>query len=356
MLFKRKADKNGNGGSQFYWYKFKHKGQVYVKSTKVCNLKEAQQIENAAKVNVARQAVGLPSNKACPLLCQFIERQFLPFIEKRHADQPNTLRYYRDGANHLKDGALGSVPLDVMTGKQIAAYALRQRSKGGKDGNGLQVSSVNADLRTLRRIFHLAEKDGDLQVEGFNGVPPKIKMLPGENRRNRALTMTEAEEEAYLKAAPPLLKDVATLLFDLGLRPDEVYRLRHDQFSDGWVTVEGKSKEARRLPCSPRVLAIVKARATGSPWVFPCEGRKPTASGHIEESSIKKQHAKALKNSKVAPFVRYDIRHCWNTRLAQDPNVSAAVHQKAAGHQNFQTTLRYIHLNNAALEVVRVNK
>jgi hypothetical protein len=44
--------------------------------------------------------------------------------------------------------------------------------------------------------------------------------------------------------------------------------------------------------------------STGRPvegWVWPA----PTKSGHVEASSIKKQHAKAMRLSGVRPFVLY---------------------------------------------------
>jgi integrase len=49
-------------------------------------------------------------------------------------------------------------------------------------------------------------------------------MLPGERRRERVLSW--AEEKRYLQEAPPLLHDVATILIDCGLRPEECFRLK----------------------------------------------------------------------------------------------------------------------------------
>ncbi len=43
---------------------------------------------------------------------------------------------------------------------------------------------------------------------------------------------------------------------------------------------------------------------------------EPTHSGHVEASSIKKQHTKTLKLSKVRPFVLYSMRHTFLTQLA----------------------------------------
>jgi hypothetical protein len=56
---------------------------------------------------------------------------------------------------------------------------------------------------------------------------------------------------------------------------------------------------------SPRVLAYLDMRkGTGQAdgWVFPA----PTKSGHMGPSTIKKQHARTLTASGVAPFVLYN--------------------------------------------------
>ena len=55
------------------------------------------------------------------------------------------------------------------------------------------------------------------------------------------------------------------------------------------------------------------ARRNQSQWVFPA----PTKSGHIDPSSIRKQHAKAIKDSKVPKFVIYSIRHTAITRWSK---------------------------------------
>ena len=46
----------------------------------------------------------------------------------------------------------------------------------------------------------------------------------------------------------------------------------------------------------------------------------------------------------------YDLRHTAVTRWVQ--RYSGAIAQKAAGHASFKTTERYIHLNDAALDVL----
>jgi integrase len=88
--------------------------------------------------------------------------------------------------------------------------------------------------------------------------------------------------------------------------------------------------------------------------VFPAQ----TKSGHIESSTLKKQHAIALKAAKVAPFVVYDLRHTCITRWAK--TMPLPVVQRLAGHTSIATTMRYVHLNDAdvlaAIEKVEVEK
>ena len=75
----------------------------------------------------------------------------------------------------------------------------------------------------------------------------------------------------------------------------------------------------------------------GSGWVFPA----PTRSGHIMQSSLKKQHAKACKLAGVEYFPPYTLRHTCLTRWAEvmDPYTLAYL----AGHSDFGTTRRYVH-------------
>ena len=196
-------------------------------------------------------------------------------------------------------------------------------------------------------------------------------MLPGENHRDRVLPAEE--ESAYQKAAatvgdnildahrhalegiratqrgeelieprdPFLLRDVTTILIDCGLRPEECFRLRWEHVQDGAAHIPfGKTENARRtIPLTQRTAAILEMRRTAAEgeWVFPA----PTSSGHIEKSSLKKQHPKAWTLAKVAEFQLYTFRHTCLTRWAahMDPYMLAYL----AGHSDFSTTRRYVH-------------
>lgn len=229
---------------------------------------------------------------------------------------------------------------------------------------------MNRVLEVLRRMLRLAMEWGELAKAPPAKAPPKVEMLPGENERDRVPTYEE--EDRYLAATarvgaeitrayeaalqglrakkgkapqkpedPYLLRDAATILIDCASRPEECFRLRWHNVRDGSLVVPlGETENARRaVPQTPRVAALLDMRrgTADSDWVFPAG----TRSGHIEKSSLKKQHRKALSMSKVEPFTLYTLRHTCLTRWAEhmDPYTLAYL----AGHGDFATTKRYVH-------------
>ena len=94
---------------------------------------------------------------------------------------------------------------------------------------------------------------------------PKFKLEPGERHREHVLP--PAEEAKYLAAASTLVCDIATLLVDSGMRPEECFRERWENIT--WVNgrfgtilvTHGKTKAARRvLPMTSRVRAVLEKR------------------------------------------------------------------------------------------------
>jgi len=360
---------------KIWWYKFFWNGEPIRESSKQSNKRNAEQIEAAHKTSLAKGEVGIRERKPVPSLENFMERDFLPFVRTTKAAKPNTVRFYENSVANLKRySKLVGLPLDQITAENIAGFvAHRQVAK-------VQVSTLNRDLATVRRVFHLAQEWGKVTT-----ILPRVRLLPGENHRERVLTAKE--EKKYLEAAtsagqdlsegygralegiralkrgqPPkqpdafLLRDAVTILLDCALRPEECFRLKwQDNIQDGAIEIYiGKGRGSRRrIPASPRVLSVLEMRrtTTNSEWVFPAE----TKSGHIEASTLKKQHAAALKASGVVPFVLYTFRHTCITRWAKymDPFTLHVL----AGHTDMNTTKRYVHPSDAdileAMEKVR---
>src|SRR4051812_40646923 len=241
-----------------WWYKFTFSGQTIRASTKQGNQRVAEQIEAARKTQLAKGEVGIRDRKPCQTLGEFAERDFIPFVEKHKKEKPRTIEFYRMRATRLKTfPRLWNMKLDDIRPEDISAYI------GARQALEMRVSTINRDLATLRRMFRLAMEWGKASK-----VLPRVRLLPGENRRERVVT--PAEEAAYLDAAAPLLKDFAAIALDCGLRPDESYDLKWNQLRNGSIEIhKGKTPAARRsIPASPRVLEMLMRRkaAVSGEW------------------------------------------------------------------------------------------
>jgi integrase len=322
--------------SKFWWYKFAWRGELVRESTKQTNKRVAEQMEAAHKTALAKGEVGIRDRKPAPTLAQFAERDFLPYARSTFAAKPKTLAYYSTGYKSLLAyEKLAESPLDRITAEQVSGFVAKRQEQG------LQVASINRELQVLRRMFHLAQEWGKVER-----ALPKVRMLPGERHRERVLT--PEEEARYLEAArkwdqgPVLLPDVAVILLDCGLRPEECFRLRPENVRDGGIEIHyGKTENARRhIPVSQRVEAVLEMRLTaaaGSPWVFPAQ----TRSGHIEPASVKRQHLRACAEAKIERFPLYTLRHTCLTRWAPHMDPWRLAH--LADHRDMATTRRYVH-------------
>jgi integrase len=110
---------------------------------------------------------------------------------------------------------------------------------------------------------------------------------------------------------------------------------------------------------TPRVRRILESRweTRGKPeegWVW----NAPTRSGHVESSSLKKQHAKTFETmaaqatgnnaKRVRPFVLYSLRHTFLTRLGES-GCDAWTLARIAGHSSITMSARYVHPSEDAV-------
>jgi integrase len=350
----KKCGKRGTCG--LYWYKFMWLGKLVRESTKQGNDKVARQMESAHRTSLAKGEVGIRDKKVMPRLSEFIKGRFEPWARGTfEKSSPKTWRdYYKVGIKAIRDyKPLADAALDQITSETAAVFAAHRHAQGR------QVSTVNSSLQILRRMLRLAVEWGV-----SDSAVPKICMMPGERHREHVVTVEE--EARYLSAAPELMANVAAVLVDSGLRPEECFRLRWEAitWSNGrhgtFLVTHGKTAAARRvLPMTPRVRMILETRWEGARkpvegWVWPA----PTRSGHLESSSLKKQHARCFhtlaeetkkSNGKpVRPFVLYSLRHTFLTRLGES-GCDAWTLARIAGHSSVAMSTRYVHPSEDAV-------
>lgn len=324
---------------EIYWYKFMWQGKTIRESTRQRNDKVARNMESAHRTALAKGEVGIREKKAAPTLREFCIKRIEPYAKPR-----SSWMWYRAGIRALlKYELLASARLDELRGEQAAGFAAWRLA------DEIEPCSINSSLRVLRRMLRLAAEWGIIDAA------PKIQLLSGETRRERVIT--PEEEKTYLEKASPFLRDVATVLFDTGMRPDELHRMRWEYVT--WpngrhgtvLVIKGKTQAARRhIPMTPRVCSVLETRwkAQGSPaqgWVWPAD----TKAGHIDHSSVRRHHREALKLSKVSPFVLYSARHTFLTRLGAS-GCDVWTLMRIAGHSSITISSRYIHPQEEAIQ------
>jgi integrase len=345
MIYKRGA---------IYWYKFQFNGQLIRESTKQGNDKVARNMESAHRTSLAKGEVGIREPKVIPTFAEFSSARIEPWARATFEKSCHkNWTWYRTGIRALTAyRPLAGAHLNEITGElasEFASHRLRE---------GMQVSTANNSLRVLRRILNLAVEWNVLESA------PKVKVLTGERRRERVITLEE--EARYLVAAPEPLASIATVLADTGLRPEECFRLRWEDVT--WVNgrhgallvTRGKTAAARRvIPMTPRVRAVLESRWNDAKrpeegWAWPAQ----TRSGHVEPSSLRKQHANAFKviateaakrdEKPVRPFVLYSLRHTFLTRLGQS-GCDVWTLARIAGHSSINISARYVHPSEDAV-------
>jgi integrase len=321
-----------------YWhYKFMRNGvQVFVNS-KQRNKQTAEDMESAHRSRLAKGEAGLES-VSVPTLRQFEDR-FINFIQVRCAEKPATVDFYRRKFKRLLTfPPIAGSKLDRIDEGLIERYVQQRHAKVG-------VAAVNRDLATLRRALRLAQ-----EWKVINKVP-RIRLLPGE--RVREFILSEELEQTYLNACPNLLRNVATLLLDTGLRRGEALALEWadihlDDDGRNYLQVRGgKSKNAKRaIALTPRIIEMLKGMAVNAvdQFVFSAVGR-PYSGGYIDV--LHQEVRENLGWSK--DFVIHSLRHTMLTRLG-DADIDAFTIMKIAGHSTVTVSQRYVHPSTDAME------
>ncbi len=194
---------------------------------------------------------------------------------------------------------------------------------------------MNRALSTLRLLFNYAERCG-YRVSN----PVKNVEFFSETGRERIISLVEERE--YMASASQPLKDIARIILDTGMRPEEVFRIERVSVDIAQRTIMnpfGKTKAARRkLTMTEEVWTIMNKRAgsSDSKYVFPSPANPDRQIG-----SVRKAHDGAVRRSKVQPAFRlYDLRHTYATRAVM-AGVDLPTLGALLGHTTIQMTMRY---------------
>jgi integrase len=236
--------------------------------------------------------------------------------------------------------------LDKITPEEVDRFKVARlaqfktvRGKGKRKvtNKPIQPATVNRKLACLRAVFNNAIK-GDMPVKDPVSKTA-AKALREDNEQTRVLSYDE--QNKYLAVATPMLRDVASLMLETGMRPEEVYRIQPENVNLAGAYLfnpYGKTKAARRrIPLTAAARSILARRMEGleTPFLFPCE-TDPTR----PVPKVNNAHDRAVKVSKVAPFRLYDCRHTWATRAAES-GIDLVTLASLLGHSKINMVMRY---------------
>jgi hypothetical protein len=197
-------------GSPYYYYDFYFERRRYQASTHLRNKTVAHRVECIKKAELAQRRAGILPKKQIPLFRDFAER-FLHTVsvERRR----NTHRAYLSCVRNLEP-IFGRKYLDEITPEMIRAF------KEARLEQQRSPATINRDLSCLRQILGIAVKEELIQKSLFFGG--RVEFLH-EKGRERILSFDE--ERKYINAAAPVLRDVAMIMVEMGLRPGEIFQL-----------------------------------------------------------------------------------------------------------------------------------
>lgn len=324
--------KLGNWYYDFWW-----RGRRIKESTRQKSKAVARQMEAARKTDLARGEAGLV-RRPCPEFREFVEKEFLPWFEATHQDHPRTARRHRVSLRPLLCCFSGWTLSQIDQGSIEKYKSQRIQSKSAVTGRALRPATVNRELAALRAVFNLALKHGLVKTNPVKG----LRFFREDNEQMRVVSYEE--EAKYLEAAETRLREVARLILNTGMRPDEVYRLRREDvhLEEEYLRVPfGKTRAARRtifLSQDARCLLADRLRKIGTEvYVFPSKRDRSKPMGQIANT-----HARTVKRAGLPWFRLYDRHHTFATHAVQS-GMDLPTLARILGHAKLNMVLQYAH-------------
>jgi len=227
-----------------YWFELVFEGKRYQKPTGHTNEVEAAGAASAFRTALANCNFGIIERKPVPSFNEAM-KAFLDWSKTEHKEHPATYKRYKTSSKPLLACLkFKGKAIDEITPAMIEDYkAHRGRQSGKKTKRPIKPATINSELACLKVMYFHALKD----PHDFRNPVSEIAFLPENNEQDRVLTFVE--QQKYLSAAGATLKDIAGIILETGMRPEEVYRIRIENvFPDQSYLFNpfGKTKAAKR--------------------------------------------------------------------------------------------------------------
>lgn len=268
----------------------------------------ATTLQNGQRV---RQSTGTEDRREAEALLAQLKletfRQVNFGIKPERSWQEAVVRYL-SGKQHLRsfgdvrricrrlDPYLGSLQLHKITGDVI------WRVTQGELKRGNQPATVNRYLATVRNLLRIARDEWQ-----WIDVIPKIRLLSGENARDRWLTQEQAD--GLIAAAAPHLRALIRFALATGCRAREITGLEWDRVdlkrNTAWLD-RTKNGTPRGVPLNRDAVAVLEAERSKHP-VFCFTYRGEPIAWELSNSAWRT----ACEKAGITDFRFHDLRHTW---------------------------------------------
>jgi integrase len=356
------------------------------------NRKKAERLERDHRDRILK---GLEqARKPKSILFSAAMDEFLKYCRVEHKDRPNTSERVKTSAASLL-AMFRNRTVTAIDTPDVERYKV-WRLTDSSDTKAVKLVTLRHDLDNFSKFFEWAIKMGYTTVNPVRGVTK-----PSIEDAVRMYILTVAEEFLYFELALARsvdLHDVATLIVNQGMRPEEVLEIEKQNVDLIGRTIripKGKTKAARRtLRLTSGSFEVLKRRIQESEkseaklrdlcervakrlkiepekvaererlrslYVFPARKSGKGGKGHISLSGLENCHNDVLhlckEKGRTIPFVLYDLRHTFATRAAQEgmplPTLASVL-----GHSSLRQVQKYVHptQDHQQAEMDRIDK
>lgn len=232
-------------------------------------------------------------------------------------------------------------PPDDLAMDEVQSYLARMI-----DVAGLSWSTCSVAANAFRFLYHVTL--GRSAVDFVVPLPRQPQKLP---------EILSCEEVSRLieSVASPKHRLVLETIYACGLRVTEAIQLKVRDIDRDRMTVrieQGKGRKDRYVPLSKRLLRRLETFwATAPPrrWIF--EGSTPDRCLHI--TAVQKAYTLAKLRAGIQKHGGvHALRHAYATHMIES-GVDVLTVQRMLGHRSVSTTMRYFHLSQARVSIVR---
>ncbi|MFK8036045.1 MAG: tyrosine-type recombinase/integrase [Hyphomicrobiales bacterium] len=273
-----------------------------------------------------------------PLVRSLCDR-FLDEYAAHHC-KPSTQKGYRIYIETTVKPRLGNRKINELTRADIVAFHhdLRDRPY-----------TANRAVAMLSKMFNLAE-DWGLRTEGTNPARRIKKYREEEKKRylsdDEQMRLGEALAEA-LETGQESVYAVAAiqLLILTGCRLGEILTLKWEYVTPRHLELPDSKTGRRRIPLPREAYDILMAlpRREGNPYLILGELEQ----GHL--INLQKPWRRIRKRAGLNDVRMHDLRHTYAS-VAVMNGIDPFTLKEIMGHKNLQTTLRYAHLADHAVQ------